>query len=578
MRNLKKKACKYILAALLFMVLAGIVDVQTVQAAVKLNASSVSLCVGDTCQLKLTGTSKKVTWKSSKTSVAKVSSKGLVTAKGKGSATITATVSKKSYSCKVKVNKTFKVDRTSVSIKKNLVMYAFLSVNGSVKPKISDPNICSVEFGKWSGDYMPITVIPKKVGSTTVTFTNSVNSEYWTVKVKVTALPSIATFQNASVSTGADMLIAGESKLNVQFSLDRASKKTYLRVYDENGAMVRSISVGKLSANKKKTVAWDGKDDDGYPLSGTFSYAVVADGNRTDGTDTVKVLPASPFGKGDGTQKNPYLVSNLNELYLIRNYNGSYFAQDADIDFNYGMTTQLFDDNNPFVGTFDGSYDGKQYRMLNLYGYSSVFGKIGKSGTVKNISMSNCLLNITGSLLAVTNDGTIDNCLVDGKVMCSAGNQAAMLVMNNNGLIRECVVSGTVNVSAKNVDSMSILRAGGLVLQNTGTIAKCTSSVQLEQQIEIRTYVPSQVHEVYSGGIAADNASGGIITECVFTGSITTKVALPETVKDVVPAQTYKAYSGFIAGTNGGYIGKCINAFAGNGLKEQGTGTGTVVQ
>ena len=35
MRNLKKKTCKYVLAALFFMLLATAIDVQTAQAAVK---------------------------------------------------------------------------------------------------------------------------------------------------------------------------------------------------------------------------------------------------------------------------------------------------------------------------------------------------------------------------------------------------------------------------------------------------------------------------------------------------------------------------------------------------------------
>ena len=80
---------------MLFVLLAVAFEIHPAQAAVKLNASTLQMFVGDTYQLKLTGTSKKVTWKSSKSSVAKVSSKGLVTAKGKGSATITATINKK---------------------------------------------------------------------------------------------------------------------------------------------------------------------------------------------------------------------------------------------------------------------------------------------------------------------------------------------------------------------------------------------------------------------------------------------------------------------------------------------------
>ncbi len=78
---------------------------------VKLNATKATLTVGSKKTLKATATPKKntctkVSWKSSKKTVATVSSKGVVTAKKAGSATITATAvdgSKKKATCKVTV-------------------------------------------------------------------------------------------------------------------------------------------------------------------------------------------------------------------------------------------------------------------------------------------------------------------------------------------------------------------------------------------------------------------------------------------------------------------------------------------
>ncbi len=76
-----------------------------VSAAGKINKKKVTLKVGQTLQLKVTGTKGKVKWTSSKKSVATVSSKGRVKAKKKGSATITAKICKKKYTCKVTVKK-----------------------------------------------------------------------------------------------------------------------------------------------------------------------------------------------------------------------------------------------------------------------------------------------------------------------------------------------------------------------------------------------------------------------------------------------------------------------------------------
>ena len=70
---------------------------------VKLNKKSATLKVNQKITLKLTGAKSKVKWTSSNKSVATVSSSGVVTAKKKGSATITATYNNKKYTCKITV-------------------------------------------------------------------------------------------------------------------------------------------------------------------------------------------------------------------------------------------------------------------------------------------------------------------------------------------------------------------------------------------------------------------------------------------------------------------------------------------
>ena len=80
-------------------------SVQSAKTKLKLNKSSVTITVGKTVTLKATVTGKKgtVKWSSSKKSVATVSSKGVVTGKKKGTATITAKVNGVKKTCKVTV-------------------------------------------------------------------------------------------------------------------------------------------------------------------------------------------------------------------------------------------------------------------------------------------------------------------------------------------------------------------------------------------------------------------------------------------------------------------------------------------
>ena len=69
----------------------------------KISKTSVTLYKNGSCTLKMLDTAQKVTWKSSKTSVATVNNKGKITAKAPGTATVTATVANKKYTCKITV-------------------------------------------------------------------------------------------------------------------------------------------------------------------------------------------------------------------------------------------------------------------------------------------------------------------------------------------------------------------------------------------------------------------------------------------------------------------------------------------
>jgi uncharacterized protein YjdB len=115
MKNTKRKSIIVALILTLFMsTLLSLFNATTSQASstVKLNHTSISLTVGKTSQLKVSGTTKKVTWSSSNGKIATVSSKGKVTAKKKGTATITAKVNNRKYNCKVTVKSVSKTSST----------------------------------------------------------------------------------------------------------------------------------------------------------------------------------------------------------------------------------------------------------------------------------------------------------------------------------------------------------------------------------------------------------------------------------------------------------------------------------
>lgn len=69
----------------------------------KLNPASLTLTEGQTCQLKIFGTTRKAKWYSSNKSIATVSKTGKVTAKKSGTTFITAKINGVSYKCKLTV-------------------------------------------------------------------------------------------------------------------------------------------------------------------------------------------------------------------------------------------------------------------------------------------------------------------------------------------------------------------------------------------------------------------------------------------------------------------------------------------
>lgn len=106
----KSKTIRRFTALLLALLLAagqfctGRMDIQAASKTKTLNITDLSLSVGQSQKLKVSGR-KKVKWSTSKKSVATVNKEGTVKAKKAGTATITATVSGKKLKCSVVVHK-----------------------------------------------------------------------------------------------------------------------------------------------------------------------------------------------------------------------------------------------------------------------------------------------------------------------------------------------------------------------------------------------------------------------------------------------------------------------------------------
>jgi hypothetical protein len=176
MKNIVKLNIVILLITILFIsnILPPIRAIAKVDA-LHLNKSSLSLEVGSSDSLKVTGTGKKVIWSSGNKTVASVSGKGKVKALSVGSTTITASVSGKKLTCKVTVTPLITLSKNNLSL--DVGRHYLLSVTGSSK------------IVKWSSDNTSIakvTTFGKVIGVSEGTATITANTEAKTLQCKVT--------------------------------------------------------------------------------------------------------------------------------------------------------------------------------------------------------------------------------------------------------------------------------------------------------------------------------------------------------------------------------------------------------
>ena len=239
------------------------VTVNVLPTSVNLSKTSVTLVKGKTTTIKATvnpsnATDKTVKWKTSNSKVATVSN-GKITAKGAGTATITATTSNgKTKTCKVTVKTpptSVKLNKTSLTIGKGKTATLKATVNPTknvtsktVTWTTSNKNVVTVKNGK---------ITAKKVGTATIT-AKTVNGKIAKCKVTVKNLPSKVKLNKTKASIEADgsvTLKATVSPTNV------TSKKVTWSSSNKNIATVNSS--GKVTAKKPGTVTITAKTVNG---------------------------------------------------------------------------------------------------------------------------------------------------------------------------------------------------------------------------------------------------------------------------------------------------------------------------
>lgn len=235
--------------------------------------------------------------------------------------------------------------------------------------------------------------------------------------------------------------------------------------------------------------------------------------------------PISSQWSGTGSQTDPYILRNATDVALLsqkveegNDYFGYHFALGADIDMSaldrpyYAIGSE--------AAPFNGTLDGKGHSIKNL-GYNSVglpaagvFGVVGPSGVVSNLTISEITLNGTGDnigALAGIFRGKATNVKVAEAIINTTGEATGGLVGQLDGSLESCSFAG--QVTGKGL-------VGGLVGFNAGAVDKCSATA-----IVALNGTHSTSYHTAAGLCAtvASTALGngkGRITDSYFTGEV----------------------------------------------------------
>lgn len=226
-----------------------------------------------------------------------------------------------------------------------------------------------------------------------------------------------------------------------------------------------------------------------------------------------------------------YEIGNAGQLFW---FSQQVAANDANATLNARLTKDITVPAGkvftPICGktgsAYQGIFDGQGHVIDGLtinpqYGLSStgLVSVVGQNAVVRNLRLSGVTVYEPGTYVGTvgaicgTNDGTIENCVIESGTVYAL-QYAGGICGQNNGVIRLCRSAADVTASGNT--------AGGVCGQNNGTIENCLNTGSISAGWA-------------AGGICGQNTSGATVSGCLSLGGY---------------ASTLPGYAGGISGIN----------------------------
>ena len=316
------------------------------------------------------------------------------------------------------------------------------------------------------------------------------------------------------------------------------------------------------------------EEDGSYLLfPADYSYQVKAAGYKTargtftlgeaDTTVKVTMVPgiewdgtvADGFAGGTGTQADPYLISNGEELaYLSAQvasgnaFAGKYVTLAANLDMGNVAFTPIGSDARRFAGSFDGAYHTIDNLLVSqTTDYAGLFGCLDTGAAVRRLTVRGSISGrgYVGGIAGQADSATIEAC----------ANYATVTGTSRN-------VGGIVGrLNGKSAARSTVLRCA-----NFGTISNGTNNFSAGI---VGTAYYTTLSECYNVGSATGNRVGGILGQ---TDSNTTVTSCYNAGAITLAAAGNHNYAGSLIGYNDG--GSVSNCYYLTGMQAIGRGSG----
>ncbi len=187
------------------------------------------------------------------------------------------------------------------------------------------------------------------------------------------------------------------------------------------------------------------------------------------------------FLAGEGTQSNPYEITNVNHLLNINkmsNYGDTTFYV---LKNNLNLENQTF---NVIINNFKGTFDGNGYRITNfkLFSQSGNLGLFNKAenATIKNLGISD--FEITNNDTQTGFSGGLVGEAVNSNIISSFAENGFINVNSNAGSLIGKIDGGEIKYSYSTNNVTSVIKDDSLHTSNLGGfIAEATGSAIIKE-------------------------------------------------------------------------------------------------